>query len=93
MRTLCAPFAIVFPTITSAPTSSLDRVDAAEAFGLLLESSALGVVDGMPALAEQLALLQQLAAPGRAWHLHLGADALARPAVVPELLERALGDR
>ncbi len=62
-----------------------------EVFGLLLQSSALGVVDGMPALPEQLELLGALAGEVPAVRACLGRDLLGRPAVLAELLHEPLG--
>jgi hypothetical protein len=83
---LDAPFALVFPEIARDETTALVAMDAAAAFGALLESSALGVVDGMPAVPQQLAVLERVITGARAFRLRLAADALADPARVAALV-------
>ncbi len=75
-----APDLILFPVVTREPVTRAVPLDAAEAFGHALRSSALVAVDGMTHKVEQLALLRALLAKGRAFELQLGADWLADPA-------------
>ena len=80
---------LVFPVIASTSTTSIERLCQADAFGALLESSALVIVDGLAQRDENLALLRAVAATAHAVRLVLGRDALQHPRVVFDVLTAA----
>ncbi len=61
-----------------APTTRIVRVEPADALGLLIESSALVVVDGAAQIAEHLHLLSALVEFTPSVHLEAGPDWLVR---------------
>jgi len=81
----------IFPTITGEEVTELVPMARADAFGLLLASSAAVVLEGLPGRDANLGLLQGLLAASRCHELRLGRDALAHPAeVVARGIERLL---
>ncbi|MEO7330289.1 MAG: hypothetical protein ABI193_17060, partial [Minicystis sp.] len=70
---------LLFPSIGDAAETSIAPVAKAEAFGLLLSSSAAVVIEGMPGRDENLALLRALVDGGRCREIVLGRDALRDP--------------
>lgn len=85
------PALLVFPSVVDAPTSTVATLSSADALGLLIESSAGLLVDGMPGRDENLACLRLLASSSKRVALRLGADALGAPAVVRALVDAARG--
>lgn len=82
-----APWRILLTAIGGGAETSIEPADPAEAFGALVESSALVVVDSLPGARAQLEALRGLADPAQALHVHLGKDLLERPALAGRLLE------
>jgi hypothetical protein len=81
----------VFPTITDAAETTLAPIPKAEAFGHLLASSALLVIDGIPNREENLALLREVLEVSSCRELRLGRDALIDPTgIVADRLEREI---
>ena len=70
----------IFPSITDAPRTEIGPMPRADAFGLLLSSSAALVIEGLGGRAENVDLLRALLAASRVFELRLGRDALADPA-------------
>jgi hypothetical protein len=77
-----APRVLLFPRITGAAETVVERVSSAEALGELVESSTLVVVDGLPRRDEHLDVLRRIADGGAAFAVGLGRDLLAAPAEV-----------
>jgi hypothetical protein len=69
----------IFPTVTGAEVTEIVPMARADAFGLLLASSAALVLPGLPGREANLGLLQGLLAVSRCHELRLGRDALADP--------------
>jgi hypothetical protein len=87
-----APAGIVLPRITGEPETRLEEGGAAEALGVLLESSALVATRGLPGGAAHLPLLGALADGARVVRAGLGLDLLADPLAVARRLSAALAD-
>lgn len=85
-----APGLLVFPEVARRPATAVERIAAAEALGLLVEASALVVVDGAAHAPEHLALLGRLASETPAVRVTLGQDLLERPAEVARAILAAL---
>ncbi len=83
---VCRPDVILLPEIAPAGPSMIARASAAEALGALLECSALLVAPGMPAVPEQLAVLEAIVGTARAARVRLGEDLLRAPAAVARAL-------
>jgi len=83
---LSRPALILFPRVTGRATSGLEPLPPAEALGALLESSAVLAVDGMPGVAEQLALLRAIVDGAACARAELGLDLLAHPGPVARAL-------
>jgi hypothetical protein len=77
-----APSLVILPEVVARPTSVVEAVPGAEALGALIESAALVVVDGMPAVDAQLALLAATAGGATCLRARLGRDLLERPGEV-----------
>jgi hypothetical protein len=87
-----APSLLLLPEITKGEETTVERVACSDAFGALLESSALVVADAMPAVAEHLAVLAAVADGARSLRVRLGADLLRTPAACASaLLQSANG--
>ncbi|MFT3775557.1 MAG: hypothetical protein QM820_60185 [Minicystis sp.] len=81
----------LFPSIADAPVTEIVPIPRADAFGLLIASSAALVIEGLPGRDDNLALLQAVLAASRCFELRLGRDALADPqAVVAERIARSV---
>lgn len=76
------PVSLLLPRVAHCPRTEIARAAPADAFGALLESSALALVDGIRHRDQNLALLAALANAAPAFRVHLGRDALDRPAEV-----------
>lgn len=82
----CRPGVILLPEIAPAGPTTAAPASPAEALGALLECSALVVAAGMPAVAEQLAVLRAIVGTARAARVRLGPDLLEAPAAVARAL-------
>jgi hypothetical protein len=71
---------LLFPSIGAEAHTALHPLSKAEAFGLLLSSSAALVIEGMPRRDENLVLLRTLLDGARCREIVLGRDALVDPA-------------
>lgn len=78
-RHFVGPTAILLPRVERRAETEVRAVNAAEAMGSLIESSALALVDGIRHRDENLSLLASLANGARAYSVALGRDALDRP--------------
>jgi hypothetical protein len=85
-----APAAVLLPQVVDQPGTELEVVTAAEALGALIESGALLVVDGMPAVNAHLALLAAAVNGATCLNVRLGRDLLERPGEVGEGVLRDL---
>jgi hypothetical protein len=74
------PGILLFPEVTGAAATAIERLSAADALGRLVEASALLVVDGAARSPEHLALLGRLASAAPALRVALGEDLLRAPA-------------
>lgn len=74
------PVVFLAPRVVDQATTSLARLDSAEAFGLLLAASAGVALEVLPHRSQQLELLRQLASGSTAVELRLGRDFLEQPA-------------
>ncbi len=88
LTSMPAPQAIVFPSIHDVDTTAIEAVSSAETMGQLAVSSAMLMIDGMPRVPEQIALLRQIANGAVGYELRLGRDVLRDPSVIPAALER-----
>jgi hypothetical protein len=71
---------LLAPRIVECAATSIRRLSAADALGLLLASSATVAVEVLPYRTAQLALLARLANDATAFELLLGSDFLTEPA-------------
>ena len=83
------PGLLLFPEVARRPATAVTRIAAAEALGLLIEASALLVVDGAAHAPEHLALLGRLASETPAARVALGQDLLQAPVEVARAILRA----
>lgn len=81
-ETTDAPRTLLFPRITGAAETVVERVSSAEALGELVESSTLVVVDGLPGRDEHLEILRRVADGAEAFAVGLGRDLLEVPRIV-----------
>jgi hypothetical protein len=82
----------LFPSIADAAATEIVPLGRADAFGLLLTSSASLVIEGLVGGADNFAILQAVLAVSRCFELRLGRDALADPrGAVAERVTRSLG--
>jgi hypothetical protein len=86
------PAAILLPSITGEPVTRLLPAGAAEALGLLLESSVLAATRGLPGGEGHLPLLGELADGARVLRAELGLDLLSDPAGVARRVAEAVAD-
>ncbi len=77
---------LLFPEVHDAAATVIEPMAPADALGLLLASSAMLIVDHLPGVREQLAILRGLVDGARSFSLRLGRDALARPALLASLV-------
>ncbi|MCB9507245.1 MAG: hypothetical protein H6700_12715 [Myxococcales bacterium] len=85
-----APRALLFPQVTANPVTRAVALSDADAFGRLLTASALVLAHAVPGADQHFAALQQLVAQCACFSLELGADAVARPEVIVEVLRSEL---
>lgn len=78
-RGAAAPGLLLFPEVAGRPATRVERLAPADALGLLLEASALVVVDGAARAPEHLALLGRLASETPAFRVALGEELLRDP--------------
>lgn len=76
------PGLLLFPQIDRRAETTVAPLAPAEALGLLVEASALVVIDGAARAPEHLALLGRLASEAPAVRVALGQDLLERPVEV-----------
>lgn len=76
------PGILLFPEVTGAAATAIERLPAVDALGRLVEASALLVVDGAARSPEHLALLGRVASDAPALHVAMGEDLLRAPADV-----------
>ncbi|APR85429.1 Hypothetical protein A7982_10778 [Minicystis rosea] len=69
----------LFPSVVDAPVTELLPIPRADAFGLLLASSAALVIDGLAGRDENLRVIQAVLTASRCFELRLGRDALVDP--------------
>ncbi|BDG05659.1 hypothetical protein [Anaeromyxobacter oryzae] len=86
-----SPDLLLLPEITADDETQVEPAGSAEAFGALLESGALLVADGMPEVAEHLAVLRAVADGARTVRVRLGGDVLSAPAACARRLLAAAG--
>lgn len=90
-RGAVVPRRLLFPTIAGTPSTAVERLAPAEALGLLIEASALVVVDGAARAPEHLSLLGRLASEAPAFRVALGTDLLRAPGAVAREVLAATG--
>lgn len=82
----------LFPSVVDAPVTEISPIPRADAFGLLLSSSAALVIEGLAGRDENLRAIQAVLAAARCFELRLGRDALADPeAAVAARIARIAG--
>lgn len=77
--TMDFPEVILLPTVEGGMETTLERVNAAEALGALLESSTYAIVEGLPGAMDHLEALRRVADGARAYRVRLGLDLLEHP--------------
>jgi hypothetical protein len=83
------PRILLFPEIRAVAKTDLEPLSHAEAFGLLLHSAALIMVDGVSRVREQMEALRHIVSGAESYRLTLGRDMLSKRGVLSAALAHA----